>query len=54
MVLGLLLVSLVWFAFVAIAAYAGALLALEVYFDPNKDSIFLADDDGPRNNRYRP
>ena len=51
MVLGLLFVTLVWFAFVAIAAYAGALLALEVYFDPNKDSIFLANDTEPPNNR---
>ena len=54
MVLGLLLVSLVWFVFVAIAAYAGALMALEVFFDPNKDSIFLSDDDEARNNRYYP
>ena len=53
MVLGLLFGALVSFVFVAVAAYYGALLALEVYFDPRKDSIVLSDDDEARNNRYR-
>ncbi len=38
---------LIGFAFVMIAAYAGALRALEVYFDPEQDSIFLSDDYEP-------
>jgi hypothetical protein len=51
MLFELLFVAFVGFGFVAIAAYAGALRALEVYFDPNQDSIFLSDGAGPRNNQ---
>lgn len=47
MVLGLILPSLIGFVFVMIAAYAGALRALEVYFDPEQNSIFLSDDYEP-------
>lgn len=49
MVLELIIPALVGFAFVMISAYAGALRALEVYFDPNQDSIFLSDDSEPPN-----
>jgi hypothetical protein len=47
MVLGILLPSLIGFVFVMVAAYAGTLRALEVYFDPDQDSIFLSDDVEP-------
>jgi len=47
MVLGLILSSLIGFVFVMIAAYAGALRALEVYFDPKQNSVFLSDDHDP-------
>jgi hypothetical protein len=47
MVLGLVLPALIGFTFVMIAAYAGTLRALEVYFDPTQDSIFLSDDAEP-------
>jgi hypothetical protein len=33
--------------FAAIAAYVGVLRALEVYFDPNQDSVFLMGDGEP-------
>ncbi|WP_168191240.1 hypothetical protein [Haloprofundus sp. MHR1] len=39
----LLLPALIGFTFVMTAAYAGTLRALEVYFDPTQDSIFLSD-----------
>lgn len=39
-----MLPALLGFAFVMIAAYAGSLRALEVYFDPENDSIFLSSD----------
>jgi hypothetical protein len=39
---------LVAFGFVTIAAYAGTLRALDVYFDPEQDSVFLSDDRPPR------
>jgi len=47
MVLGLVLPGLIGFVFVMIAAYAGALRALEVYFNPEQNSIFLPDDYEP-------
>lgn len=47
MVLQFLVPALLGFAFVMIAAYAGSLRALEVYFDPDQDSIFLSDDSNP-------
>jgi len=47
MVLELLLPGLLGFVFVMIAAYAGSLRALEVYFDSEQDSIFLSDDYEP-------
>jgi hypothetical protein len=47
MVLGLLLPALVAFTFVTVAAYAGTLRALDVYFDPDRDSVFLPDDHEP-------
>jgi hypothetical protein len=46
MVVGYVLYGLVAFTFVMIAAYAGTLRALEIYFDPTQDSIFLSDDAG--------
>ena len=51
MVLELLFPALIAFAFLTIAAYAGTLRALEVYFDPDQDSIFLSDDAEPPNER---
>jgi hypothetical protein len=51
MVLGLLLPAAVSFVFAAIAAYVGALRALEVYFDPNLDSVFLVNERDPPNGR---
>jgi hypothetical protein len=47
MVLEVLLPALIGFVFVMLAAYAGALRALEVYFDPDQDSIFLSNDVEP-------
>ncbi|ADQ65963.1 hypothetical protein GL213_01785 [Halogeometricum borinquense] len=47
MVLGLILSGLIGFVLVMIATYAGALRALEVYFDPKQNSIFLSDDHEP-------
>lgn len=47
MVLQFVLPAVIAFAFVMISAYAGALRALEVYFDPDADSIFLSDDAEP-------
>ncbi len=44
MVLALLVPAAVAFVIGALAAYVGALRALEVYFDPNRDSVFLVDD----------
>jgi hypothetical protein len=49
MVLQYLLPALIGFAFVMGAAYAGTLRALEVYFDPDRQSIFLSDDYEPPN-----
>ncbi len=46
-----LLPALIGFVFVMLAAYAGALRALEIYFDPEQDSIFLSNDSEPPNNR---
>ncbi len=51
MVLELVLPAFLGFVFVMISAYAGALRALEVYFDPDQDSIFLSDDSEPPNAR---
>jgi hypothetical protein len=51
MVLGLLVPAAVSFVFAAVAAYVGALRALEVYFDPHQDSVFLANDGGPPRRR---
>lgn len=51
MVLDLLGLALIGFTFVMAAAYAGTLRALDVYFDPEQDSIFLSDDAGPPNRR---
>ena len=47
MVLDTLLPALIVFALVMTAAYAGTLRALEVYFDPARDSVFLSDDADP-------
>ncbi|WP_195837555.1 hypothetical protein [Halorhabdus sp. CBA1104] len=47
MVLQIVLPAVLLFAFIMISADAGALRALEVYFDPEADSIFLSDDRGP-------
>ena len=47
MVLSVLLPALVGFVFVTVAAYAGTLSALDVYFDPKLDSVFLSDDADP-------
>lgn len=47
MVLELLLPGLIAFVFLTIAAYAGTLRALEVYFDPHQSSIFLSNDHEP-------
>ncbi|GAB6862093.1 hypothetical protein ACFR97_05535 [Haloplanus litoreus] len=51
MVLQFAVPALIGFAFVMIAAYAGSLRALEVYFDPDQDSIFLSDDSDPPSTR---
>ena len=51
MVLDLLIPALVGFVFVMAAAYAGTLRALDVYFDPERDSVFLPDDADPPNVR---
>jgi hypothetical protein len=51
MVLGLVVPAAISFVFAAIAADVGALRALEVYFDPNQDSVFLMDDREPPNRR---
>lgn len=51
MVLELIFPALIGFGFVMIASYAGALRALDVYFDPDQDSIFLSDDTEPPNIR---
>jgi hypothetical protein len=51
MVLQYLLPALIGFVFVMAAAYAGTLRALEVYFDPDRDSVFLSDDLEPRRGR---
>ena len=47
MVLQLILPAVVLFAFIMVSAYAGALRALDVYFDPEADSIFLSNDHRP-------
>jgi len=51
MVLSLLVPAAVAFVFGALAAYVGALRALQVYFDPNQDSVFLVDDRDPPGRR---
>jgi hypothetical protein len=51
MVYQYLLPALVLFGFLMVSAYAGTLRALEVYFDPNQDSVFLSDDAGPPERR---
>jgi len=51
MVVALVFWALVAFTFVTLAAYAGALRALDVYFDPNQDSVFLNDDSRPPKRR---
>ncbi|SFS48224.1 hypothetical protein SAMN04488556_1027 [Halostagnicola kamekurae] len=45
------LLALIVFVFVMVAAYAGALRALDVYLDQDQDSIFLSDDSEPPNTR---
>ncbi|WP_191906245.1 MULTISPECIES: hypothetical protein [unclassified Haloarcula] len=47
MILQYLLPALIGFVFVMGAAYAGTLRALDVYFDPDRQSIFLSDDYEP-------
>ena len=49
MVLQYLFPALIGFVFVMGAAYAGTLRALDVYFDPERQSIFLSDDYEPPN-----
>ena len=51
MVLGLVVPAAISFVFAAIAAYVGALRALEVYFDPTQDSVFLMNERDPPNRR---
>jgi len=51
MVVGFVLPALIRFTFVMSAAYARTLRALEVYFDPTQDSIFLSEDSGPPKGR---
>jgi hypothetical protein len=51
MVLGFVLAAALSFAFLMIAADAGTLRALEVYFDPDEDSVFLSDDARPPERR---
>ena len=51
MVFQYLLPALIGFVFVMGAAYAGTLRALDVYFDPNRQSIFLSDDYDPPSGR---
>lgn len=51
MVLEFALLALIGFVFVMVAAYAGALRALDVYFDQDQDSIFLSDNSEPPNAR---
>jgi hypothetical protein len=46
-----LLPALIGFVFVMFAAYAGALRALDIYFDPEQDSIFLSNDSEPPDDR---
>lgn len=47
MVLELIFPIVFGFVFVSIAAYIGALRALDVYFDPDTDSYFLSDNSSP-------
>ena len=55
MVLQFVVPAVFVFAFIMISAYAGALRALEVYFDPEADSIFLSNDvEPPAVHRERP
>ena len=49
MVLEYIFPAIVAFTFVMLAAYAGTLRALEVYFDPETDSVFLGDVEPPEN-----
>ncbi|MFC7028959.1 hypothetical protein ACFQJ5_17250 [Halomicroarcula sp. GCM10025324] len=51
MVFQYLLPALIGFVFVMGAAYAGTLRALEVYFDPDRESIFLSDEYEPPNDQ---
>jgi len=51
MVVALVFWALVAFRFMTLAAYAGALRALDVYFDPNQDSVFIFDDPKPPKRR---
>lgn len=44
---GSLLPAVIGFLFVMLAAYGGTLRALEVYYDPEKSSVFLSDDHRP-------
>lgn len=39
---------MVAFVFVILADYAGALRALNVYFYPDQNGVFLSDDSDPR------
>jgi hypothetical protein len=48
-----ILPALMGFVFVMTAAYAGTLRALEVYFDPDQDSVFLSDDLEPHGEQQR-
>lgn len=47
MTLEIVFAALLGFVFVMLSTYAGALQALEVYFDPDKDSIFLSNEHEP-------
>lgn len=47
MIAQLFLPGLIAFVLVMGAAYAGTMRALDVYFDPEQDSIFLSEDAGP-------
>ncbi|MDS0301354.1 hypothetical protein NDI76_21715 [Halogeometricum sp. S1BR25-6] len=47
MVVDTIILTAVQFALMLLAVYIGALRALRVYFDPDKESIFLPFDEHP-------
>ena len=51
MVLQYLFPALLGFVFVMVAAYAGTLRALDVFYDPDRQSVFLPDDHEPPHRR---